>query len=100
MARTPLRVICLLSVVAAALNCNSSGDGLGSHADPGPDPGDTGGNAPGDGAVAGGGSGGPCRSGDIPAAVRSVLAMRCQLCHSNPPVPTVPASLMTLADFS
>jgi hypothetical protein len=50
------------------------------------------------GGVSAGGPG--CSSGALPAKVRALLVARCTLCHGNPPLPTVPGSLLTIADFN
>jgi hypothetical protein len=41
-----------------------------------------------------------CAAAAIPAEVQAVLAIRCQLCHGNPPLAPTPSSLVSYADFT
>jgi hypothetical protein len=116
---------CLFVLSLALVACNASLDGAQGRAGPDPDPsagggsggtdtasgGQNGGSTGGQGGSTGGhggssgGQGGTsggqvCRSGGLPADVLAVVGARCQLCHGNPPVPAVPGSLLSVADFN
>jgi hypothetical protein len=45
------------------------------------------------------GTGTACPVAAVPADVQAVLAVRCQLCHGNPPVAGVPGTLLGVSDF-
>jgi hypothetical protein len=121
MSRTSSRA--LLTVICLTIACNANIDGTGRRVAPGEDPGSGGtsssggsggGAQPGGGqpggatGLGGNGSTGPSGSGGaascgasaLPAEIQSLLGPRCQLCHGNPPLPTVPGSLMTTDDFA
>jgi len=101
-------------LVLVTLACTGTFDGQQGNARPGPDPGaGSGGSGAGDGGSGGQSSGGSgpgatggstggsaCGASALPAEIQSFLKLRCQLCHGNPPLPTVPGSLMTVDDFS
>src|SRR4051812_19855121 len=112
-----------IAILLLAVGCHGNVDGTEGTVHPGPDPtggsggaaqggggqpgggsgpGVTTGGGSGGGTTGGGGSGGPasCGVGALPAEIQALLGPRCQLCHGNPPVPTVPGSLMRTDDFS
>jgi hypothetical protein len=117
----PSRAFLMLLAVAA---CTGRFDGR-RNADPGMETGGSSGDEGGSGGTGGdgdggsGGSGGSglavdagallsgrdggiaagCVGGVVPAAIQSLLKVRCQLCHGNPPLAGVPGSLVTPDDF-
>jgi hypothetical protein len=86
------RLVLFLLALCLALACGIEGHpGRAQPGSPEPDPTGSGGDS--------GGAGGT-RCAPVPADVQSVLSSRCQICHGSRPLPTVPSSLVTVADFS
>ena len=102
--RRPSWLLALLALLT--FGCNASIDGL--HGGGRPDPGSGGsgaadggsGGAPATGGSTGAGGAITCGASALPAEVQGFLQLRCQPCHGNPPLPTVPGSLMTVDDFA
>jgi hypothetical protein len=105
--RPSLLTVALLGAIACNMNMDGSRVGPGSDPETGGSGGGNGegaggqpGGGAGPGAMGGSGSTSPCGTGALPAEIQSVVGLRCQLCHRNPPLPTVTGALMTTDDFA
>jgi hypothetical protein len=109
-----------IALLLLAFGCQGNFNGTQGRVGPGADPGSGGsgsGGATSEGGAGGGGGGGQatggtgpiaaggsgassCGAGALPVEIQSILGPKCQLCHGNPPLPTVPGSLMRTDDFA